>query len=51
MSRFGGTGETILVRPTNNIYTVLVMAAVVVEVLGLAALYLMANQRGMSLFQ
>ncbi len=38
MSRAGGP-EQIRVRPTNNVYTALVVACVVVEIVGLIALY------------
>lgn len=42
MGRMSG-GETIIVRPTNNIYTVLVGAAVVVEIVGLILLIMQAK--------
>lgn len=38
MSRAGGP-EQIIVRPTNNVYTALVVVCVVVEIIGLIALY------------
>jgi len=36
-------GETIVVRPTNNVYTVLAAAAVVVEIVGLILLFMRAG--------
>jgi hypothetical protein len=39
MSRFS-TPEQIPVRPTNNIYTALVVICVVVEIIGFIALYM-----------
>lgn len=33
------TGDTVVVKPTNNIYTVLAAVAVVVVILGLIAIY------------
>ncbi len=39
MSRLSGP-EQIVVRPTNNVYTALVVICVVVEIIGLIALYL-----------
>ena len=39
MSRLNAP-ETIAVRPTNNVYTALVVICVVVEIIGLIALYL-----------
>ncbi len=36
-------GEQIIVRPTNNVYTVLVGIALVVEVLGFIALFMAAQ--------
>ena len=39
MSRLS-TPEQIVVRPTNNIYTALVVVCVVVEIVGLIALFL-----------
>lgn len=38
MSRAGGP-EQIVVRPTNNVYTALVVASVVVVIIGLIVLY------------
>lgn len=40
----GTVGETIVVRPTNNVYTVLVAVAIVVEIIGLIALFKQAAQ-------
>ena len=39
MSRAGGP-EQIIVRPTNNVYTALVVICVVVQIVGLIALYM-----------
>ena len=38
MSRMG-TSEQIVVRPTNNVYTALVVICVVVEIVGIIVLY------------
>ncbi len=40
-----------IVKATNNVYTALVAAAVVVEILGLVALYYRADALGIKLFQ
>ena len=37
MSRVA-SGETIVLRPTNNVYTVLVIAAVIVQLIAIVAL-------------
>ena len=37
MSR-AASGETIVVKPTNNVYTVLVIASVIVEIIAIIAL-------------
>ncbi len=42
MARATG-GETIIVRPTNNVYTALVAVAVVVEIVGFVLLFLRAG--------
>lgn len=36
-------GEQIIVRPTNNVYTVLVAVALVVEIIGFVALIMAAQ--------
>jgi hypothetical protein len=41
MSRVG-TGDTVYVKPTNNIYTALAAAAVVINILGLIFMFLRA---------
>ncbi len=41
MSRLGNTGA-IVVKPASNIYTVLVAAAIVVEVVGLVYIWMQA---------
>jgi hypothetical protein len=38
MSRTSG-GDAIVVKPTNNVYTVLVAVAIVVEIVGIVALW------------
>jgi hypothetical protein len=43
MSRAGGP-EQIVVRPTNNIYTALVVVCVIVEVVGLIVLFMRHNE-------
>lgn len=43
MTRMTGGGETIIVRPTNNVYTVLAATAVVVEIVGLVILFMRSN--------
>jgi hypothetical protein len=48
MSRSGG--ETIIVRPTNNVYTVLVAVALVVEIVGFIMFFARAKTLGISLF-
>jgi hypothetical protein len=37
------TGDTITVKPTNNIYTALAGVALVIVILGLVVVYLRAN--------
>ena len=44
------TGDTVVVRPTNNIYTVLTGAALIAVIAGLAIVLLRARELGMSLF-
>ena len=39
MSRAGGP-EQIIVRPTNNVYTALVVVCVIVEIVGLIVLFM-----------
>lgn len=48
MSRM--TGDAIVVRPTNNIYTVLVIIATLLNIGSFVVLYLRANNLQMSLF-
>jgi len=43
MSRVA-TGDQVVVKPTNNIYTVLVGIAILVELIGFAALFMRANE-------
>ena len=45
MSR-GAVGETIRVAPTNNVYTALAGAAVVIQILGLLVLFMRAASVG-----
>jgi hypothetical protein len=40
------TGETIQIRPTNNIYTAITVAAVVVQIVGLVILWIKAANVG-----
>jgi hypothetical protein len=52
MSR-AGTSDSVQIKPTNNIYTVLVAAAIVAELIGFIALFLSYAQvfgPGTSLF-
>lgn len=39
MSR-AATGDTVVVKPVNNVYTVLVLIAIVAEIIGFVALFL-----------
>lgn len=45
MSR-GAVGETVTVRPTNNVYTALAGAAVIVQIIGLLVLIFRADAVG-----
>jgi hypothetical protein len=45
MSR-GAVGETVRVAPTNNVYTALAGAAVVIQIIGLIALFMRASSVG-----
>jgi hypothetical protein len=45
MSR-GAVGETVTVRPTNNVYTALAGAAVIIQIIGLLVLFLRADSVG-----
>jgi len=45
MSRIA-SGEQIQVRPTNNVYTVLAAVAVIVQVIGLLAIFMRAQDIG-----
>lgn len=49
MSR-AATGDVVALRPGLNVYTVLVLAAVIVQVLGLVVLFMRANQVGVLFF-
>jgi hypothetical protein len=44
------TGDVVAIRPEPNIYTVLVIAAVLVQVLGLVIMFIRANQVGVNFF-
>ena len=46
MSRMPGGGEQIQVKPTNNVYTALAGAAVLVQLIGLWVIYTRANEIG-----
>jgi hypothetical protein len=45
MSR-GAVGETVTVRPTNNVYTVLAGATVIIQLIGLAVLWIRSGSVG-----
>ena len=45
MSR-GAVGETVTVRPTNNVYTALAGAAVIIQILGLLVLWIRSDSVG-----
>jgi len=45
MSR-GAVGETVTVRPTNNVYTALAGAAVIIQIIGLLVLFLRSDSVG-----
>ena len=42
----GAVGDTITVRPTNNAYTALAAAAVIIQIIGLLVLFLRADAVG-----
>jgi hypothetical protein len=44
------TGDTVVVRPTNNVYTVLVIAATIVAAAALGIVIYAARQQGISIF-
>ena len=45
MSR-GAVGETVTVRPTNNVYTALAGATVIIQIIGLLVLFLRSDAVG-----
>ncbi|MEA2735555.1 MAG: hypothetical protein QOE14_2006 [Humisphaera sp.] len=45
MSR-GAVGDTVTVRPTNNVYTALAGAAVIIQILGLIVLWIRSDAVG-----
>jgi hypothetical protein len=45
MSRIG-SGEQIQVKPTNNVYTALAFAALIVQLIALVIIYVRANDVG-----
>jgi hypothetical protein len=45
MSR-GAVGETVTVRPTNNVYTALAGAAVIIQIIGLLVLWIRSDSVG-----
>lgn len=49
MSR-AASGDTVVVKPTNNIYTALVVGATIVVALGLVAIFIRAQAVGISFF-
>ena len=44
MTRVQASPETITVKPMNNIYTVLVISAVLVQIIGLIVIFLRASK-------
>jgi len=44
------TGDVVAIRPEPNVYTVLVIAAVIVQIIGLAIMFVRANQVGVNFF-
>ncbi|HET6248352.1 MAG TPA: hypothetical protein VFE47_11690 [Tepidisphaeraceae bacterium] len=44
MSRLSSGGDQILVKPTNNVYTVLVVVAIVAEILAFVATWVAAGK-------
>jgi NADH:ubiquinone oxidoreductase subunit 6 (subunit J) len=44
------TGDAIVVRPTNNIYTVLIIVSTLLNIAAFVVLYLRANNLEMKLF-
>ncbi|CAN5411577.1 hypothetical protein BH09PLA1_BH09PLA1_36540 [soil metagenome] len=49
MSR-AATGDVVAVQAENNVYTVLAIATVIVQVLGLLLIWMRANEIGVSFF-
>ena len=49
MSR-AATGDTVTVRPSNNIYTVLTGAALIVVILALVVVFMRAKDLGINFF-
>ncbi len=49
MSR-AATGDVVAVQASNNIYTVLAIATVLVQIIGLAVIYFRAKDIGVSFF-
>jgi hypothetical protein len=49
MSR-AASGDTVVVKPANNIYTALVVGATIVVALGLVVIFMRAQAIGISLF-
>jgi hypothetical protein len=43
MSRISSGSEQIIVKPTNNVYTVLVAVAIVVEIIGFISLWMQST--------
>lgn len=43
MSRVSSGAEQIIVRPTNNVYTVLIAVAIVVEIIGFISLWMQST--------
>jgi hypothetical protein len=49
MSR-AATGDVVQVRPGLDVYTVLAVAAVIVQIIGLAIIFVRANELGVKFF-
>jgi hypothetical protein len=47
MSR-AATGDVVALRPEANVYTVLVIAAVIAQILGIVVIYIRAREVGVS---
>jgi hypothetical protein len=50
MSR-AATGDVVRVKPSNNVYTAIVVAAVVIEIVGLVLIVMRSQTLGVDLFK